>query len=62
MILTWPDGVAFLTLEDVNGWLVQLKCIIIAIGVDVGRYGWDGLIFIEVDQLFNDFRFVAGSS
>ena len=66
VILPRADFIALLSLEILNGRLVELQLIalilIISIGVYIGGYGWYGLILIDIDEMLEYFGFCSGIS
>lgn len=56
VILSWSNFILFFSFEVLDRWLIEFKLIVfilvIAIGVDVRGDGGDGLILIDVDQMF----------
>jgi hypothetical protein len=55
VVLSRPNPIFFFSLEVLNWRLIELQLVgvilVVPVGVDVGGYGRDGLVLVDIDEV-----------
>lgn len=60
VVLSRAYLIIFLSLEILDRWFIEFELVIVvlvvAIGMNIGRNGGDGLVLVDIDEMFQYFR------